>query len=105
MKGESINEKENTSGIDRFHIDIWNSRLSQSAAKNFGGDYTLKLPKNEKLVMITWKDDSLWYLTKSMTEDDIAETYKFQESTDLGIMEGVVTVVEAKEEYENGENE
>lgn len=35
----------------------------QSAAKNFGGDYTLKLPKNEKLVMITWKDDSLWYLT------------------------------------------
>lgn len=34
----------------------------QSAAKNFGGDYTLKLPKNEKLVMITWKNNSLWYL-------------------------------------------
>ena len=77
----------------------------QSAAKNFGGDYTLKLPKNEKLVMVTWKDNSLWYLTKPMTEDDIAETYKFQESSDLGIMEGTVTVVETKEEHENGENE
>ena len=77
----------------------------QSAAKNFGGDYTLKLPKNEKLVMITWKGGSLWYLTKPMTEDDVAETYKFQESADLGIMEGTVTVVETKEESENGKNE
>ena len=48
---------------------------------------------------------SLWYLTKPMTEDDVAETYKFQESSDLGIMEGTVTVVETKEEHENGENE
>lgn len=70
----------------------------QSAAKNFGGDYTLKLPKNEKLVMITWKDNSLWYLTKPMTEDDIAETYKFQESAEFGIMEGTVTVMETKGE-------
>lgn len=66
--------------------------------KKFGGDYTLKLPKNEKLVMITWKDNSLRYLTKPMGEDDIAETYKFQESADLGIMEGTVTVVETKGE-------
>ena len=66
--------------------------------KNFGGDYTLKLPENEKLVMITWKDNSLWYLTKPMTEDDVAETYKFQESADLGIMEGTVTVIETKGE-------
>ena len=72
----------------------------QSAAKNFGGDYTLKLPKNEKLVMITWKGDSLWCLTKPMTEDDVAEPYKFQESAGLGIMEGTVTVVETKEENE-----
>lgn len=70
----------------------------QSAAKNFGGDYTLKLPKNEKLVMITWKDNSLWYLTKPMVEDDIAETYKFQESAEFGIMEGTVTVIETKGE-------
>lgn len=77
---------------------IFGATGCQSAAKNFGGDYTLKLPKNEKLVMITWKDNSLWYLTKSMTEDDIAETYNFQESTEFGIMEGTVTVIETKGE-------
>lgn len=38
---------------------------------------TLELPANQKLVMITWKDDSLWYLTKPMTEEDVAETYTF----------------------------
>lgn len=70
----------------------------QSTAKNLGGDYTLKLPANEKLVMITWKDNSLWYLTKPMAEDDIAETYKFQESAEFGIMEGTVTVIETKGE-------
>lgn len=91
-------------GLAAFTL-IFGTAGCQSAAKNFGGDYTLKLPKNEKLVMITWKGDSLWYLTKPMTEDDVAETYKFQESTDLGIMEGTVTVVETKEESENGENE
>ena len=77
---------------------IFGTAGCQSAAKNFGGDYTLKLPKNEKLVIITWKDDSSWHLTKTMTEDDIAETYKFQESANLGIMEGTVTVVETKGE-------
>ena len=65
---------------------IFGTAGCQSAAKNFGGDYILKLPKNEKLVMITWKN-------------------KFQESADIGIMEGTVTVVETKEESENGENE
>lgn len=70
----------------------------QTTTKSFGGSMTIKLPKNEKLVMITWKDNSLWYLTKPMTEDDIAETYKFQESAEFGIMEGTVTVIETKGE-------
>ena len=91
-------------GLAAFTL-IFGAAGCQSAAKNFGGDYTLKLPKNEKLLMITWKGDSLWCLTKPMTEDDVAETYKFQESADLGIIEGAVTVVETKEESENGENE
>lgn len=91
-------------GLAAFTL-IFGAAGCQSTAKNFGGDYILKLPKNEKLVMITWKDNSLWYLTKPMTDEDTAETYKFQESADLGIMEGTVTVVETKEESENGENE
>lgn len=69
----------------------------QSVAKSFGGSMTMKLETNQKLEMITWKDDSLWYLTKPMTEDDIAETHTFQQSSEWGVFEGTVTVVETKE--------
>lgn len=46
--------------------------------------------------MITWKDDSLWYLTRPMTDDDIAETHTFQQSSEFGVFEGTITVVESK---------
>jgi hypothetical protein len=32
-----------------------------------------------------------------MTDDDIAETHTFQESSNFGVFEGSVTVVERKE--------
>lgn len=69
----------------------------QSAVKNLGGSMTLRLPKNTKLEMITWKDDSLWYLTKPMTEEDVAETHTFQQSSEFGVFEGTVTIIETKE--------
>ena len=68
-----------------------------SVAKSMGGSVTLKLESNQKLEEITWKDDSLWYLTRLMTEDDIAENHTFQQSTDFGVFEGTVTIVETKE--------
>lgn len=69
----------------------------QTATKSFGGSMTMKLEPNQKLEMITWKDDSLWYLTKPMTEEDIAETHTFQQSSEFGVFEGTVTIVETKE--------
>lgn len=69
----------------------------QSVVKSFGGSMTMKLEPNQKLEMITWKDDSLWYLTKPMTEDDIAETHTLQQSSEWGVFEGTVTIVETKE--------
>lgn len=69
----------------------------QSVAKTMGGSVTLKLKPNQKLEEITWKDDSLWYLTRPMTENDTAETHTFQQSTDFGVFEGTVTIVETKE--------
>lgn len=70
----------------------------QGAARDFGGDITMKLEPNQKLEMITWKEDSLWYLTRPMTEDDIAETHTFQQSSEWGIFEGTVTIIEIKED-------
>lgn len=69
----------------------------QFTAKNFGGSTTIKLDPNQKLEEITWKEDSLWYLTRPMTDDDIAETHTFHESSNFGVAEGTVTVIETKE--------
>lgn len=69
----------------------------QVMTKEYGGSMTIKLEPNQKLEEITWKDDSLWYLTRPMTDNDVAETHTFQQSTDFGIFEGTVTIVEIKE--------
>lgn len=68
----------------------------QGATKSFGGSMTLNLEPNQKLEEITWKDDSLWYLTRPMTDDDIAETHTFQQQSEFGVFEGTVIVVESK---------
>lgn len=69
----------------------------QTAARNLGGDITIELEPNQKLEMITWKGSNLWYLTRPMTANDVAETHVFQESSIFGIVEGTVTIIESKE--------
>ena len=69
----------------------------QGATKSFGGSTKIELEPNTKLELITWKDDSLWYLTKPMREDDIAETHTYQQKSEFGVFEGTVTIVESKE--------
>lgn len=69
----------------------------QTTTKNFGGTTTLKLEPNKKLEEITWKDDSLWYLTRPMRDDEEPEVHIFKESDNLGILEGTVKVIESRE--------
>lgn len=69
---------------------------SQWTARNFGGDYNVELPHGEKLVNVTWKEDSLWYLTEPMTEGYVPQEYKFQADSVFGIFEGTVTIIENK---------
>lgn len=69
----------------------------QAVTKSLGGNTTLKLKSNEKLEEITWKDDDLWYLIRPMTEDDVAETHTFKQSSNMGVFEGTVTIIESKE--------
>lgn len=70
----------------------------QGTTKSFGGSMTLELEPNQKLEEITWKDDSLWYLTRPMTNEDIAETHTFQQSSEWGVLEGTVTIIETRED-------
>ena len=59
---------------------------------------TVHLEPNQKLEEITWKDDSLWYLTRPMMDNDIAETHTFQQSSNFGVFEGTVIIIESKSE-------
>lgn len=69
----------------------------QNTTKNWGGSMTIELPKGQKLEEITWKGDSdLWYLTRPMREDEVAETHTFQQDTEFGVFEGTVTIIETK---------
>ena len=68
----------------------------QSVTKNWGGTMNIEIEPNQKLVEVTWKDDSLWLLTKDMQEQDIAENYRFQEKDVTGILEGTVFIEEKK---------
>lgn len=69
----------------------------QSMTREYGGSMEITLPPNEKLEVITWKDDELWYLTRPMRENEEAEIHIYQESSSWGIMEGTVTIIEVKE--------
>lgn len=65
-------------------------------AKHFGGTIEIILESNQKLVDVTWKETSIWYLTKPMSPTDVSETYIFQEESSFGIIQGKVIFIESK---------
>ena len=66
-------------------------------ARHIGGNMTVNLPANTKLVNTNWdRSDSLWYLTREMRPDEDAETYTYQEDSTFGVLTGKVTLVEHK---------
>lgn len=67
-----------------------------SSAKLRGGSIVVALPKGQKLVNATWKDTSLWYLTRPMRDGEPAETSTFQEKSNYGYLEGKVVFNETK---------
>lgn len=69
----------------------------QGVARSLGGDMTLELEPGQKLEMITWKDDSLWYLARPMQDGEEPETHTFQQSSEFGVFEGTVTIIESIE--------
>lgn len=64
-------------------------------AKKLGGSITVELEKDQKLVNCSWKaQGSLWVLTRQRREGEPLETYKYQEKSTFGVLEGTVTIVE-----------
>ena len=69
-------------------------------ARTTGGNVTIDLPPNTKLMSVQWreKNSSLWYLTRPMRSDEYPETYTFQEDSNIGVLEGTVTIHEHREQ-------
>ena len=66
------------------------------STRQFGGKEELNLPANKKLVNVTWRNSSLWVLVRPMKSDELPEVYDFIESSNLGVFEGTVHIVEHK---------
>lgn len=81
--------------IIAIFLCICHSCSGQGRARNWGGEMTITLDPGVKLEEITWKDDdTLWYVTRPMREDEFAETHVFQADTVFGVFEGEITIVE-----------
>ena len=65
-------------------------------SRTYGGETTIQLEENRKLMNVTWKKDSLWILTREMHEDDKAESYIYKEDSNFGILQGTIHIVETK---------
>ena len=72
------------------------SCTENSRVKNWGGEGTIRLPKGKKLVNVTWKETEVWYLTRDMDSNDVAETYQFHEESSYGVIEGTYKIIETK---------
>ncbi len=62
----------------------------QMMTRKLGGKMEIKLPAGQELMMVTWKDNDLFYLTRPMSPDYAPVTKTFQESSSFGIMESTV---------------
>lgn len=74
-----------------FSFSIYGCTGNQSA-KSWGGTQTITLEKDSRLVNITWKDASLWILTKNDTT--LPTTYTFEERSNVGMFNGKVIIQE-----------
>lgn len=57
----------------------------------------MTLPPNYKLVLVTWKKDSMWVLYRPMRKDEVPEEYIYQEDSTFGIIEGTIRIKESRE--------
>jgi len=65
-------------------------------ARKFGGTAEIKLPKGEKLLMVTWKETNLFYLTEPMDSNYIPKTKIFREDSNYGLIESKVVFIESR---------
>lgn len=77
-------------------VFILASCTENQRARNYGGNMTVTLPKGQKLIMATWKNADLFYLTEPMEDNYIPKNKIFQESSNWGVLESTITFIESR---------
>ncbi len=77
-----------------FAAVSFSSCTEQERVKAFGGSMTIDLEPGEKLMMATWKESNLFYLTEPMEEGYQPKTKIFRESSSWGAVESKIMFVE-----------
>lgn len=77
-----------------FSAVSFSSCTEQERVKSFGGSMTVDLEPGEKLMMATWKESDLFYLTEPMEDDYQPKTKIFRESSSWGAIESKIIFVE-----------
>jgi len=67
----------------------------EMATKQWDGK-TIEIPKDQKLINVTWKEENLWYLYRPMESGEQPEIYLFQEQSNFRLMEGTITFKESR---------
>ena len=72
------------------------SCTEQERTRVYGGKMTINLPAGQELMMVTWKDNDLFYLTRPMSPDYVPVTKVFQERSPLGVIRTTVYFKESR---------
>lgn len=63
-------------------------------ARYAGGTQNVEVTQGQAVVNVTWKDDSLWVLTRQRRADEAPQKYEFKEYSNVGVLEGTVVLTE-----------
>ena len=74
------------------------SCTEQQRVRNFGGTMTIDVEPGQEVMMATFKDEDLFYMTRPMSEDYVPTTKKLVESSSFGVLESTVIFKEYKNE-------
>ena len=66
----------------------------QKFAKTLGGSTTITLPKGRKVLSCSWKDSSVWVVSRPAKDGEQPETLIYSEHSSYGILQGEVVIQE-----------
>lgn len=75
---------------------LFSSCTENKMARRYGGTMNVELPKGQKLITATWKENSLFYLTEPMDSGYVPKIKTFRENSSFGIWESTVLFIESK---------